>query len=137
MPGRVLLVLCVAIALAFAGGCSSSSTVALRSERTGSIQWTPCNNVQCGSLAVPLDPKRPHGAQVALALARRPATQKRIGVLLTNPGGPGGSGVDFLRSARSVFRSDVLDHFDIISWDPRGVGGSAPVQCTPNLDGFY
>jgi pimeloyl-ACP methyl ester carboxylesterase len=136
MPGRAFLALCTAIALAFAGGCSSS-TVGLRSERTGAIQWTPCKNVQCGRLTVPLDAKRPDGPQITLALARRPATHKRIGVLFTNPGGPGGSGVDFLQSARSVFRSDILDNFDIVSWDPRGVGDSAPVQCTPNLDGFY
>jgi pimeloyl-ACP methyl ester carboxylesterase len=58
-------------------------------------------------------------------------------VLLTNPGGPGGSGVDLVRQADNLFGASVRDRFDIVSWDPRGVGASASVDCGDNLDYFY
>ena len=86
---------------------------------------------------MPLDWARPHGEHIELALARRPAERKREGVLLTNPGGPGGSGIEIVRSADDVFGSPVLDRFDIVSWDPRGVGASAPAECGDRLDYFY
>src|SRR5262249_36105587 len=58
--------------------------------------------------------------------------------LLVNPGGPGASGLDMARSAASYFPSELLDQFDIVGWDPRGVGASAPAECQANLDpGFH
>lgn len=79
---------------------------------------------------VPVDPADPTGATVSLSLARLPATDPdaRIGTLITNPGGPGGSGVEFLGND-GPFNDEVNRRFDIVSWDPRGVGGSAPLQC--------
>jgi pimeloyl-ACP methyl ester carboxylesterase len=133
-------VLAISAALALVTGlpaCTSSSTVAVRAERTGTIQWNPCGNIQCGSLSVPLDRTHPQGPHITLALARRPATGKGIGVLFTNPGGPGGSGVDFVRAATTVFPHQITAAFDIVSWDPRGVGQSAAVQCIDDLDEFY
>ena len=56
---------------------ASSGTVSLRPERTGAIDWTPCNNVQCATLSVPLDYAHPERQQITLALARRPASHKR------------------------------------------------------------
>src|SRR5262249_45932468 len=79
---------------------------------------------------------RPRGEHIQLALARRPADGHRLGVLLTNPGGPGASGVDFLRDSVDSFGAPVRDHFDIVSWDPRGAAQSAPADCTSNLDFF-
>jgi pimeloyl-ACP methyl ester carboxylesterase len=93
--------------------------------------------MQCATLAVPLDHDAPQGEQISLALVRRPATGTSEGVLLTNPGGPGASGVAFLDDAESFFGSDVLSRFDLVSWDPRGVGGSEPVRCLDDLDAFY
>ena len=58
-------------------------------------------------------------------------------MLLTNPGGPGGSGVDFLREGADTFDGSIRDDFDIVSWDPRGVGGSAVADCGDRLDYFY
>jgi len=58
-------------------------------------------------------------------------------VLLTNPGGPGGSGVDLVRHADDVFGASVRDRFDIVSWDPRGVGAGTSVDCGDKLDYFY
>jgi pimeloyl-ACP methyl ester carboxylesterase len=105
---------------------------------TGSVAWEPCaGGVQCATLAVPLDRAKPDGETIELALARRPAGGNSKGVLLTNPGGPGGSGVEFLRNADAFFSDELLDTFDIVAWDPRGVGDSAPVRCLENLDDYY
>ena len=99
--------------------------------------WHSCGSIQCTTLSVPLDWSRPSGEHIQLALARRPADGRSLGVLFTNPGGPGSSGVEFLRDSGDSFGASVRDHFDIVSWDPRGVGQSAPVTCTSNLDSFY
>jgi pimeloyl-ACP methyl ester carboxylesterase len=122
--------------LAVAAGCSSPGG-GPPVERTGAITWTQCGRVQCGELSVPLDPGRPDGRRIALALVRRPASLPRVGVLLTNPGGPGASGVEFLASETSILDMDMMRRFDIVSWDPRGVGRSAPVECDDRLDDFY
>ncbi len=126
-------------AAALFAGCSATATKKLRVERTGALTWTPCRDgtVQCATLQVPLDAAHPDGDRISLALARRPASGKRIGVLMTNPGGPGASGIQFLEDASGVFQPDILRRFDIVSWDPRGVGQSAPVRCLDDLDAFY
>jgi pimeloyl-ACP methyl ester carboxylesterase len=132
----VVVTICAA---ALSAGCGATGTKTLRVEHTGAITWTPCRDgaVQCATLEVPLDAAHPDGERIALALARRPASGKRIGVLLTNPGGPGASGIQFLEDAASVFRPEILRRFDIVSWDPRGVGASAPIRCLDDLDAFY
>ena len=96
------------------------------------IGWTACGpRLECATVSVPLDWARPQGRTIALSvirhLASRPA--ERIGSLLVNPGGPGDSGVNDVAN-----RGDVLDaltdgRFDVVSWDPRGSGNSAPVTC--------
>src|SRR5262249_53509043 len=117
-------VILAAIALLSACGSSAAGS---RVETTGAVTWSPCGSAQCASLSLPLDYAHPEGPHITLALARLPASGHRVGVLFTNPGGPGASGVQFLRDARSVFKREVRRSFDIVSWDPRGVGGSAPV----------
>ncbi len=136
MHRRAVFVVFVALT-AITSACSGSSSVSLRKEATGALQWTPCGRVQCASLSVPLDWNHPAGTHITLALARLPARHAHAGVLLTNPGGPGGSGLEFMNDASQVFDGKVLDNFDIISWDPRGVGKSAPIECADNLDTFY
>ena len=94
-------------------------------------------SVECGTLDVPLDYADPSKGDITLALIRRPAgdPDARIGSLLVNPGGPGVSGVGFLRSASTLFSEDVRDRFDLVAWDPRGVGDSTPaVDCLDDLD---
>jgi pimeloyl-ACP methyl ester carboxylesterase len=105
--------------------------------RTGSIEWRDCGAIQCATLAVPLDWSDPRGEQIRLSLARRPAAGRRIGVLLANPGGPGMSGIELVRAADAAFGDQVREHFDVVSWDPRGVGSSSPATCTHDLDFFY
>jgi pimeloyl-ACP methyl ester carboxylesterase len=82
-----------------------------------------------------VDWKRPWGATLDLALARHLATdpERRIGSLLINPGGPGGSGVGFAFSAPDAFSPELLERFDIVGFDPRGVGRSNPVMCDEDL----
>jgi pimeloyl-ACP methyl ester carboxylesterase len=82
-----------------------------------------------------LDYARPQDGTISLALIRLPATDQahRIGSLFTNPGAPGGSGVDFIRAAGTAFPAAIRARFDIIGFDPRGVGASTPVRCFDNV----
>jgi pimeloyl-ACP methyl ester carboxylesterase len=94
------------------------------------LAWTPCNKYfQCARLSVPFDYARPAGPAFSLPVIKLPAAKpaERIGALVINPGGPGGSGVTYALGARSgEFNQAVLDRFDIVGFDPRGVGGSVP-----------
>ncbi|MEV5965662.1 alpha/beta hydrolase [Kribbella sp. NPDC051952] len=104
------------------------------------IAWGSCGTApalkpfQCASVEVPTDYDRPRGATTTIALTRLPATDPahKIGTLFTNPGGPGGSGVDFVQQAgQSAYTPGVRAKFDILGFDPRGVGKSDPVTCYP------
>lgn len=100
-----------------------------------SLEWAGCGgDLECATLAVPLDWDEPSGPTIDLALARRPATGDPIGPLLVNPGGPGGEGVDFVRNG--YFDPDLESNFDIIGWDPRGVGESTAVTCGEQVTAF-
>jgi pimeloyl-ACP methyl ester carboxylesterase len=125
--------LLAAVLVASVSACAGTA----RPARSGSLLWHTCGSIQCTTLSVPLDWAHPTGAHIQLALARRPAGGNRLGVLLVNPGGPGGSGIDFLRDSGDAVGESVRDRFDIVSWDPRGVGQSAPAECTSDLDFFY
>jgi pimeloyl-ACP methyl ester carboxylesterase len=85
----------------------------------------------CATLDVPVDHAQPGGDQIALQIMR--ATKiggtDRIGALVLNPGGPGASGLGFLPYWMSWLSDDLLDTFDIVTFDPRGVGKSAPIHC--------
>lgn len=99
--------------------------------RAQRLTWSECggdaeNRIECASVLVPLDFKHPDDIAITLALARRPATvQPRLGSLFINPGGPGGSGIDYL----SYFDRTGLEAYDLVGWDPRGVARSTPVTC--------
>jgi pimeloyl-ACP methyl ester carboxylesterase len=99
------------------------------------LSWEPCragegpSGYQCASLEVPLDPADPAKGNIALALDRRPAGAKAIGSLLVNPGGPGASGVDFLPEAVSMMPASLLSRFNVVGFDPPGVGHSDPITC--------
>ncbi len=97
------------------------------------LSWSGCGHgLQCATAIAPLDWADPAGATIELALIRQPATggQPR-GSLLVNPGGPGGSGVDFIRDSIDFATSERLQReFDVVGFDPRGIGASTPVVCT-------
>jgi pimeloyl-ACP methyl ester carboxylesterase len=102
------------------------------------LSWSACGDgLQCATAQVPLDYDQPAGKQLSLALIKRPAgdSAHRIGSLFTNPGGPGNSGVDFVRNdAGNVYSPGVLARFDVIGFDPRGVGRSTAVRCFDGPD---
>lgn len=96
------------------------------------IAWAPCNgDLECGTLTVPLDYAKPAGATIGIAVERHPAEDpaQRIGSLVINPGGPGVSGIDDFPNELSVLTSQLLNAFDIVTFDPRGVERSDPVSC--------
>ena len=108
------------------------------------LDWQPCDTYfQCARLLVPFDYARPAWRRFSLPVVRLPAADPagRIGALVINPGGPGGSGVQYALSARSgEFTAAVLRRFDIVGFDPRGVGGSVPaLRCMsgPQLDKYF
>ena len=101
-----------------------------------SLEWHSCGagleRFECTTAEVPTDYDEPSGATTTIAVTKLPATDPdaRIGSLFTNPGGPGGSGVDFLHSAGlTSYTDEVRARFDIIGFDPRTVSRSDPATC--------
>ncbi len=102
------------------------------------LTWKKCATtnyptLQCSSVQVPLDHANPHGKQITLALSRVPHTAKTYqGPLLVNPGGPGGSGLTLAGFVASSLPKAVASQYDVIGFDPRGVGKSTPaLDCRP------
>jgi pimeloyl-ACP methyl ester carboxylesterase len=104
------------------GTCSAAS---------GSDSSTDLSAFQCGTIDVPLDYSKPAGKYIKVAMVKWPAASAsgKQGSLLTNPGGPGASGVDFVEGDRQQFDGALHAHFDIIGFDPRGLGRSEPIKC--------
>lgn len=134
-------------------GCSTFSTAAapqptvtdapveapkgLGSYYAQELAWQGCGaNLECALLRVPRDYNNPEtGGDFNLKVIRMPAAGgERIGSLVLNPGGPGGSGVDYARAARSVVSDQVRRVYDVVGFDPRGVAGSDPVDCLTDAE---
>lgn len=123
-------------------GCTSEEGID-SADDVPPLAWEDCGNgFQCATLDVPLqydqmDENGPPG--FSLPVIRLPASEPeaRIGSLITNPGGPGGSGFAWVYFAASSLPDDIRKSFDIIGFDPRGVGASEPsIDCKDNLDAF-
>ena len=102
-----------------------------------SVQWRECRGtMECTEVEVPLDYADPAGQTLTLSVLRVPATvaEQRIGALVVNPGGPGGSGVDYAAAAKTYFGKEVRAAFDIVGFDPRGVGESTPLDCASDAE---
>ncbi len=96
------------------------------------LDWAECGRgQQCATATVPMDWAHPSSAtDITLALTRASASGARIGSLFVNPGGPGASGYDLVHDTLDFAVSPALrERFDVIGWDPRGVGRSTPVKC--------
>ncbi len=94
--------------------------------------WTPCaGGLQCATVTVPLDYAHPDGATLAIAVAELPAASSAVApeTLLFNPGGPAESGIQELKLASVLFPPFLHEHFTIVSFDPRGTGSSARLDC--------
>ncbi|PRY56855.1 alpha/beta hydrolase [Glycomyces artemisiae] len=152
VPAALAVLACAALAACgadYAGNGSSKARagVADVQERVTGVDWGECDlqamfqgeeldaaaaawaeALECGSIRVPVDYEDPGGLQVRLAMVRHPATSAdRTGSLLVNPGGPGGSGIEL---AQHPFLPDaVTAAFDVVGFDPRGVGQSADLTC--------
>ncbi|WP_240792293.1 MULTISPECIES: alpha/beta hydrolase [unclassified Salinibacterium] len=100
------------------------------------IEWEWCDGeFHCATAEVPLDWSEPQGASIEIALIRSPAEGESMGSLLVNPGGPGASGVDQVRDGVDYAASERLRrHYDIVGFDPRGVGASDAVSCYDDPD---
>lgn len=101
------------------------------------ISWSDCTprGYQCAKINVPVDYSKPSGGTLELSLIRLPARDpaRRIGSLLANPGGPGGSAIDFMKGWPAALSSDIRARFDLVAFDPRGVGESTPIVCHDTL----
>ncbi|MGW7260579.1 alpha/beta hydrolase [Streptomyces sp. NPDC054834] len=98
------------------------------------LVWRPCvqgSPFDCATAKVPLDYNHAGGRAIELAVVKRKATDpgRRIGTLFFNPGGPGGPGTVQMPQNYESFPREVRERFDIVSWDPRGVGSSTAVNC--------
>ena len=104
------------------------------------LGWHGCSGgFRCGTLTVPVDEAAPAGPTLDLAVIRRPARDPgtRIGSLVFNPGGPGAPAVAFLRSIADTLPDQIRDRFDLVAFDPRGVGSSHPIECQDSLDPVF
>jgi len=103
------------------------------------IKWSDCRPgsvEQCGKLTVPLDWSKPGGAKTEIFVARVPAKDQahKLGSLTFNPGGPGGAGASiFAEGFGDKLFADYRDRYDLVSFDPRGSGGSTALNCGPIL----
>ena len=135
-----------------ASGASYDKTSAREKKRVDSVptpklKWATCfEGLECAEVKLPRDYDKPKGAKTELALLRyrSPDQTKRIGTLFVNPGGPGGWATDLAYYSSEFLSSDILERFDIVGVDPRGVGYSDNVRCfadpgkqTPVLKTLY
>ena len=115
------------------GATTSGSSAASGSSGTASgIAWTSCGErLECAKVPVPLDWSDPGGEQINLAVIKHLASKpdQRIGTMLTDPGGPGDTGVGLVRGGGDDLDKWGDGRFDIIGWDPRGTNASSPVKC--------
>ncbi|MDN3296150.1 alpha/beta hydrolase [Streptomyces ficellus] len=122
---------------------TTASTEDLKAYYGQRLAWRACGapEFECATMRAPLDYAKPRGAQVKLAVSRIKATGpgKRIGSLLVNPGGPGGSAIGYLQGYAGVgYPAPVRARYDMVAIDPRGVARSEPVQCLdgPQMDAY-
>ena len=104
---------------------------------TQELKWRDCyENYQCSNLLVPIDYTDLSVGVFSLALLRYQALDqdRRIGSLVVNPGGPGASGVDYAYNAENIVSPEILERFDIVGFDPRGVGDSAAIKCLSDAE---
>ncbi|MBT8223975.1 MAG: alpha/beta fold hydrolase [Dactylosporangium sp.] len=141
-PTRRISAALLAATVGFGGLVALPATQAAATRPAESqVAWGDCPPVaagierdprqQCAVLTVPLNYRKPHGRTIDLAISRIATAEpgKRRGILLSNPGGPGGSGLDLPGMLARMLPAEVLDTYDLIGFDPRGIGHSTPVTC--------
>ncbi|GGO95491.1 alpha/beta hydrolase [Actinomyces gaoshouyii] len=133
------------------GAAAASVPAGLESFYNQSVEWYPCKKdagmtersgdmgpgtMSCARVTVPLDYNNPGGETIQIAMKKRSASaDAATGTLFINPGGPGGSGVDILPQVTSIqFSKDVVTAYDVIGFDPRGVGASTAIDCLTDAE---
>ena len=120
------------------GGSQSDAPQGLESFYSQTIDWKDCSDgtasFQCGTVTVPLDYDHPDSQTITIALKKLPASDGNAehGSLFLNPGGPGGSGVAMMQVMAPMLTEETRGAYDIIGFDPRGVGQSTPITCWTN-----
>ncbi|MEU1285144.1 alpha/beta hydrolase [Kitasatospora sp. NPDC005856] len=125
-----------ALAVTALSALPAGAADAVPSGRDG-LSWEACAGTlddspqRCAEVSVPLDYADPNGPRITLAVSRIAAAEpgRRRGVLLAVPGGPGGSSLDLVHGMAGRLPQPVRDHYDVVGFDPRGVGRSTPVSC--------
>ncbi len=132
--GAVVLV--ISVSTVVGGGGAQAVPQAPTLASIGSLSWSPCGGLQCADLVVPRDYKNPGAGSITLQLTRKVHTRSPYrGIMLTNPGGPGGSGT-YLPVLADYVPGDAGLHYDWIGFDPRGVGHSTPtLRCNSQYFG--
>jgi pimeloyl-ACP methyl ester carboxylesterase len=129
---KIAVVLTSILLLTSCAAAEPEPLPSLSQYQTQELKWRDCyGNYQCSSLLVPIDYADLSVGTFSLALLRYQALDqdRRIGSLVVNPGGPGSSGVDYAYSAEYIVSPEILERFDIVGFDPRGVGESAAIKC--------
>lgn len=146
MDRLLRLVPLVAIVLALVAGYPSMgigrAQEATPTDASSTLDWSECaaaSGWECATLPVPIDYADPQGPTIDLAVTRLVASEqeRRIGALLFNCGGPGCPPVRFLQEAGTLlFPEELRDRFDLVGFDPRGIGQSAPLDCQIDWDAY-
>ena len=122
------------------GSTGAGAPKGLESFYNQDLTWTDCTDdatgtaFQCATVTVPLDYDHPQGKTITVALKKLPSTSSSPrGSVFLNPGGPGGSGISLINAQAGLYTSGglsgVLENYDVIGFDPRGIGQSTPITC--------
>ena len=122
-------------------GNSPAIPEGLESFYSQEVSWYPCGDTggmekteeqgkfSCGMVTVPMDYNNPDGTTIQIAVKKRAADGESRGSLFINPGGPGGSGISLVEGAEQSFSKELLAGYDVVGFDPRGVGSSTAIKC--------
>lgn len=140
--GILLIVTAVACSDGVSTGTESNQQrIAAVREWSSILEWEDCaGGLECTTFEVPYDYENPSIGTFRLPVTRHLANNlsERIGTLLINPGGPGAAALDYVAYADQIFSNSIVDRFDILAWDPRGVGQSDPhIDCVDSMDDYF
>jgi pimeloyl-ACP methyl ester carboxylesterase len=128
----LLLVLVLLAGFFITHNQSNNKSWNLEKYNSQNIKWEDCyQNFKCGTFKVPIDYSAPESGSFTLQILKHQATdgRHRLGAILVNPGGPGGSAYDYAMSAHSIVSDQLNSKYDIVGFDGRGIGESEPVRC--------
>ena len=134
---KVAVLLAALLLLTSCAATEPEPLSSLSQYETQELKWRDCyGNYQCSNLLVPIDYADLSVGAFSLSLLRYQALDqdRRIGSLVVNPGGPGSSGVDYAYNAEYIVSPEILERFDIVGFDPRGVGDSAAIKCLSDAE---